>query len=50
MSLSLLNREKTGLVIVDVQTKLMSVMGQATRVTDNLKKLVKLSELFSENG
>ncbi len=46
MSISLLNKEHTGLVIVDVQTKLMAVMGQGKRVADNIKKLLHLAGLF----
>jgi nicotinamidase-related amidase len=47
MPITLLSRENTGLVVVDVQTKLMSVMEQKKRVVDNLKKLIHLSKLFN---
>ena len=47
MSITLLDKEHTGLVVVDVQTKLMDVMGQKERVIDNLKKLLQLSRLFN---
>ena len=46
MAITLLNKEHTGLVIVDVQVKLMSVMRQGPRVTDNIAKLIHLSGLF----
>ncbi len=46
MSVSLLNKEHTGLVIVDVQSKLMAVMGQGGAVIHNLEILIRLAELF----
>jgi len=46
MTISKLEKEKTGLLIIDVQEKLMQVMGQRQRVADNIKKLVLLSKLF----
>jgi nicotinamidase-related amidase len=46
MTISKLDKEKTGLLIIDLQEKLMQVMGQRQRVADNIKKLVLLSKLF----
>ncbi len=46
MTISALEKEKTGLLIIDVQEKLMQVMGQRQRVADNITKLVLLSKLF----
>jgi nicotinamidase-related amidase len=46
MTISKLDKEKTGLLIIDVQEKLMQVMGQRQRVADNITKLVLLSKLF----
>jgi len=42
MTISLLNKENTGLIIVDVQEKLMQVMGNPDRVTDRIVKLLHL--------
>ena len=36
MTISLLNKENTGLIIIDAQEKLMQVMGNPGRVTDSL--------------
>jgi nicotinamidase-related amidase len=47
MPITLLDREHTGLVIVDVQTKLLAVMGQGDRVITNLKRLLHLARLFN---
>ncbi|MBU0733494.1 MAG: hydrolase [Proteobacteria bacterium] len=47
MTISLLNRENTGLIIVDAQEKLMQVMGNPDRVTDRIVKLLHLSRLFN---
>lgn len=47
MSIKLLDRERAGLVIIDVQKKLMDVMGRRERVIDNLKKLIHLFRLFN---
>jgi nicotinamidase-related amidase len=47
MAINLLDKEHTGLVIVDVQTKLMDVMAQKERVIDNLVRLLHLSKLFN---
>ena len=46
MTISLLNKENTGLIIVDVQEKLMQVMGNPDRVTDRIVKLLHLSRDF----
>ena len=46
MSISLLNKENTGLIIVDVQEKLMKVMGNPDRVVDRIVKLLHLSRVF----
>lgn len=46
MAISLLNKENTGLIIVDVQEKLMQVMGQKERVTDRILKLLDLVCVF----
>ncbi len=45
--MKLLNREKTGLLVIDVQEKLMQVMGQKQRIIDNIIKLLHLSTLFN---
>lgn len=47
MTISKLDKENTGLLIIDVQEKLMQVMGQRQRVTDNITKLALLSKLFN---
>ena len=44
--MKLLDKEKTGLLVVDVQDKLMGVMGQKQRVVDNVLKLLHLSKIF----
>jgi nicotinamidase-related amidase len=44
--MKLLDRASTGLLVIDVQEKLMEVMGQKQRVTDNIFKLLHLSALF----
>ena len=46
MAISLLNKENTGLIIVDAQEKLMQVMGQKERVTDRILKLLDLARVF----
>lgn len=46
MTVSLLEREKTGLVIIDVQEKLMEVMGNPDRVADRIVKLLHLARVF----
>jgi len=45
--MELINRENTGLLVVDVQEKLMQVMGTKQRVIDNIIKLLHLSKLFN---
>lgn len=47
MTVLTLNEEHTGIVIVDVQTKLMAVMRHRERVIDNIIKLLRLSKLFT---
>lgn len=47
MTILTLNEEHTGIVIVDVQTKLMAVMRHRERVIDNIIKLLHLSKLFT---
>lgn len=46
MPVFLLDKEHTGLVVVDVQTKLMAVMGRKERTVDNITKLIHLARLF----
>ena len=46
MAISLLDKENTGLVIVDVQEKLMGVMDQKERVVDRVSKLLDLARIF----
>ena len=43
---SLIGREDTGLVIIDVQEKLMNVMSRKEKVTDNIIKFLHLSKLY----
>ena len=45
--MELIGRENTGLLVVDVQEKLMQVMGRKQRVIDNIIKLLHLSKLFN---
>ena len=45
--MELIDRENTGLLVVDMQEKLMQVMGRKQRVTDNIIKLLHLSKLFN---
>lgn len=47
MKTPLLVKENTGLLIIDVQEKLMEVMGQKKRVTENIVKLLNLSRLYN---
>ena len=47
LTMKLLDKEDTGVLVIDVQEKLMEVMGRRDRVTDNIVKLLRLSELFS---
>ena len=44
--MKLLERENTGLLVIDVQENLLPVMGQKQRVTGNIIKLLNLSTLF----
>lgn len=46
MKVRILNKEHTGLVIVDVQVKLMEVMRRRQSVIENLIRLLRLSRLF----
>lgn len=46
MTLPLLDKTETGLVIVDMQNKLMEVMGRRDATLDNVIKLLHLSRLF----
>lgn len=47
MPIKLLQKEQTGLVIVDIQAKLMNVMGQKERVRDNTLNLIQMAKLFN---
>ena len=47
MTTPLLSRDNTGIVIMDVQEKLMPVMGRKERVVDNILKLIHLSKLYN---
>jgi nicotinamidase-related amidase len=42
----LLDKEHTGLAVIDVQDRLMQVMGQEKRVTKNISALLHLSNLY----
>jgi nicotinamidase-related amidase len=44
--MKLLEQENTGLLIIDVQEKLMGVMGRRQIVIDNIIKLLHLAKLF----
>ena len=44
--MELLNQENTGLLVIDVQEKLMEVMGRKQEIVENMVKLLHLSELF----
>ncbi len=46
MSISLLNKEGTGLIVVDAQEKLMQVMRDPERVTDRILKLLHLARVY----
>jgi len=46
MTISILNKENTGLLIIDVQEKLMQVMGKKEGVIENINRLLLLSKLF----
>jgi nicotinamidase-related amidase len=45
--MQLLEKDNTGLIIIDVQEKLMPVMERKQSIIENLKKLLLLSELFN---
>jgi nicotinamidase-related amidase len=45
MTIKLLTREQTGLVVVDIQAKLFPVIHQNERVRDNTIKLIHLAKL-----
>ena len=45
--MKLLDKKNTGLLVVDVQEKLMQVMGRKQRVIDNITSLLQLSKLFA---
>jgi len=45
--MSLLNKENTGLIIVDAQEKLMQVMADPERVIDRIVKLLHLARVFN---
>ena len=47
MAVSLLNKEHTCMIIVDVQEKLMPVMGRKERVIANIIKLLECSRVFN---
>jgi nicotinamidase-related amidase len=44
--MQLLEKENTGIIIIDIQEKLMEVMGQKQRVFDNVIRLLELSKIF----
>jgi nicotinamidase-related amidase len=44
--MELIDRENTGLLVIDVQEKLMEVMGQKQRIIDNIIRLLHLSKIF----
>jgi nicotinamidase-related amidase len=46
MAISLLGKTDSGLVIVDMQDKLMQVMGRSQTIVDNVIKQLHLSRLF----
>jgi nicotinamidase-related amidase len=47
MTISLLNADSTGVVLLDVQEKLMPVMGRQEKVTENILRLLHLSKLYN---
>ena len=47
MAVSLLDKEDTGLVIIDIQDKLMHVIRRREAIVTNIIKLLHLSSLFS---
>ncbi len=44
---SLLSADNTGIVLLDVQEKLMPVMGRKEKVTENILRLLHLSKLYN---
>ena len=44
--MKLLSKKGSGLLIIDVQKKLMEVMGQKQKVIDNINRFIYLSKLF----
>lgn len=44
--MKLIDKENTGLLVIDVQEKLMEVMGQKQRFIDNITRLLHLSKIF----
>ena len=44
--MKLIDKENAGLLVIDVQEKLMEVMGQKQRVIDNIIRLLHLSKIF----
>ena len=44
--MELTDRENTGLLVVDMQEKLMQVMGRKQRVIDNITRLLHLSNQY----
>jgi nicotinamidase-related amidase len=47
MTTSLLSADNTGVVLLDVQEKLMPVMGRKETVTENILRLLHLSKLYN---
>ena len=47
MTTSLLNADSTGVVLLDVQEKLMPVMGRQEKVTENILRLLHFSNLYN---
>ena len=47
MTTSLLSVDGTGVVLIDVQEKLMPVMGRQEKVTENILRLLHLSKLYN---
>jgi nicotinamidase-related amidase len=45
--MKLLDQEKTGLLVIDVQEKLMAVMGRKQEALDNIIKLLHLAKLYN---
>jgi nicotinamidase-related amidase len=47
MMTSLLSADSTGVVLLDVQEKLMPVMGRQEKVTENILRILHLSNLYN---